>query len=281
MRAYYAFVLLTACRPITQDALVAFAAAKLPNFNCLRNGDWREDDKEATSEVSTWEVGIRLEEALNMIEGTPAYLPREALLSQRPYDQRLRDAWALGCLMSFLLNGKPLFYGSSEDVLLQMEVAMPSNVASTVRFSADIVNESKAQPPHSLYSAKRNDVSPDALDLLDRLLDIRPEARLTVSSAVNHDFLTHSGAMDPLTLYLSPHPSVKVSPAGSNVSLPSSTEGWARRQLSVVWAPMPAAYKFTPVSNLTVSGGDTNFKDTLLAPDVGIPETEVERGAYF
>lgn len=65
------------------------------------------------------------------LEGTPAYMPPEMLRGDREWrrDQGnsgglglgaiyedLSDSWALGCLASFCLHGRPLYVGTAEEV---------------------------------------------------------------------------------------------------------------------------------------------------------------------
>lgn len=51
-------------------------------------------------------------------EGTPAYLSPEVLQHRSP-PSKGSDAWALGHVTYFLSHGKPLFYGSTSDEVLQ------------------------------------------------------------------------------------------------------------------------------------------------------------------
>lgn len=54
---------------------------------------------------------------IRLAEGTPAYLPPDILsAAHRPHVDHLADAWALGCVAYFCSAGKPLFFGSAENV---------------------------------------------------------------------------------------------------------------------------------------------------------------------
>ena len=54
------------------------------------------------------------------MEGTPAYLPPEVLLGQEEVVNTgagsSSDAWALGCVMHFVMTGRPPFFGSRDQV---------------------------------------------------------------------------------------------------------------------------------------------------------------------
>lgn len=50
------------------------------------------------------------------LEGTPAYLPPEVLRQQVAQPGIAADAWALGCLAYFCLQGRPKYYGDNDQV---------------------------------------------------------------------------------------------------------------------------------------------------------------------
>lgn len=55
------------------------------------------------------------------LEGTPGYLPPEVLEDKKMKELTvLVDAWALGCLTYFCLNGRPPFFGDQEQVSLKL-----------------------------------------------------------------------------------------------------------------------------------------------------------------
>jgi serine/threonine protein kinase len=50
------------------------------------------------------------------VEGTPAYLPPEVLRGRASLLNTNADAWALGCVAHFCLQGRPLYFGDKEEV---------------------------------------------------------------------------------------------------------------------------------------------------------------------
>jgi len=74
------------------------------------------------------------------VEGTPAYLPPEVLSGSIHQSEAATqgegsasDAWALGCLLLFLLDGKPPFYGDKDQVVTTVLLFYHGNNCCLVR----------------------------------------------------------------------------------------------------------------------------------------------------
>jgi serine/threonine protein kinase len=173
------------------------------------------------------------------------YRPPDVLLGSTTYSTSI-DMWSIGCIMGELyLCGQPLFPGkdSSDQLrrifrimgspnreewfyLLQKHSNHPDN--PTIHYSDEgCTKQSTISPPdwvHSIPHYPRPDIksllpmmSPDAIDLLKRLLEYRPSHRITAQEALVHPFFTST----PETL----RPITDVCNETSSSSLSSSTIG--------------------------------------------------------
>lgn len=103
-------------------------------------------------------------------------------------------------------------------------------------------------------------------------------SRFSLEQAIHHTFLTTgtgSVSMDPLLLHTLPAVPLPLPSEGSasGVSGADGDKDWARRQCSMVWAPMPTDYSFssdatageeeeeeTSVTSVHGGGGGGNWK---------------------
>lgn len=117
-----------------------------------------------------------------------------------------------------------------------------------------------------------------SLLLLLRLLLLDPSQRMTLDHVIHHSYLTDHETIDPFSLHFNPAIPLPISNLsnGSDIN-PQEDKEWARRQCSIVWAPMPINYDFTSTSNKTtqISGGKNK------ALDEGIIEMDMEFQAKF
>ncbi|KAF2076036.1 hypothetical protein CYY_002650 [Polysphondylium violaceum] len=103
--------------------------------------------------------------------GTPAYSAPE--ISSNQVYRKSVDMWSVGCILYFILYGKPPFYSDDESTICRLvskgEWSFPSVMAKN----------------HSL----------SVQNLIKGLLDRDPVKRLTVKQALNHDWITQSQSM--------------------------------------------------------------------------------------
>jgi hypothetical protein len=122
---------------------------------------------------------------------------------------------------------------------------VPETLAAVVKFT----------PSESVFP----DAFPVAAkDLVMALLEPNPELRETLAGAAKHRFFD---GVDVFKLFTAPAPELV-----RGAAEPAPDAQWARRQQSMLWQPMPAA--FVPVG-------------AAAAAVNAIPETAAEAGAYF
>lgn len=124
------------------------------------------------------------------------YRAPELLLGARAYGPGV-DAWAAGCVLAEMFRGRPLFQTDRDS-----EIAQLSLIFDTLGTpSADELYTLAALPGTRMMLPGRVKrgvgwgimaprASPEALDLLKRMLCYTPEARLSVREALLHPFIT-------------------------------------------------------------------------------------------
>jgi len=100
--------------------------------------------------------------------GTPFFVSPEILMRQ-PYDQQ-SDMWSVGCIIFLLLSGNLPFMGRSQKELFRKIVS----------------------GKYEFKEADWDDVSADAKDLVQKLLALDPDDRITSSQALRHKWMKAS-----------------------------------------------------------------------------------------
>lgn len=88
-----------------------------------------------------------------------------------------------------------------------------------------------------------------------------PSERLTLDQTIHHLYLTDNNLIDPFQLHF--HPAVPLPITSSGQSHGKEDKEWARRQCSIVWAPMPMSYDFNSSTSTGGSSGKVNFSPIL------------------
>jgi len=101
--------------------------------------------------------------------GTPFFVSPEILMRQ-PYDQQ-SDMWSVGCIIFLLLSGNLPFMGRSQKELFRKIVS----------------------GKYEFKDVDWSGISPEAKDLVQKLLVLDPDERITSSQALRHKWMKASG----------------------------------------------------------------------------------------
>eukprot|EP01025_Chloroclados_australasicus_P044937 TRINITY_DN4896_c0_g1_i3.p1 TRINITY_DN4896_c0_g1~~TRINITY_DN4896_c0_g1_i3.p1 ORF type:complete len:426 (-),score=45.41 TRINITY_DN4896_c0_g1_i3:5138-6415(-) len=132
------------------------------------------------------------------------YRAPEILLGSQNYTAGV-DMWSCGCILGELLVGRPIFPGTSTmnqlDRIIEVTgrpsladvQSIQSQFASTM---LDSMSKAQAQPLHNTFPT----ASPEALDLLGKLLQFNPANRITAEEAIQHPYVRkfHNIADEPV-----------------------------------------------------------------------------------
>jgi len=139
--------------------------------------------------------GVCLEDQLNLTEYvvTRWYRAPEVMCSAKQYDENV-DVWSVGCIFAELLLRKPLFPGGNHIEQLKIIFAI---LGTPEHDSLDWIKtpEAKVWVERMQPSRGRNlkkifhNASPDALDLLIKMLELDPNKRISVVNALSHPYL--------------------------------------------------------------------------------------------
>ncbi|CAM9187931.1 unnamed protein product [Ectocarpus fasciculatus] len=105
--------------------------------------------------------------------GTPGYVAPEILMRKK-YDAAV-DMWSVGVITYILLGGYPPFHDD--------------NQASTKRSSRFMLFAKIKKGVYSFHDEYWSDISPEAKDLIARMLTVDPNKRLTADQALEHPYL--------------------------------------------------------------------------------------------
>ena len=127
------------------------------------------EDADADSVLKVADFGLAFEvddpPPVGSISGTPAYMAPE-MIRKMPYSTEI-DEWACGVVLYILLCGYPPFWSESRKELF-------ANI-ETGRYEFD--------------SPAWDDVTDEAKDLVSKLLDVNPNARLSAKEALKHPWI--------------------------------------------------------------------------------------------
>lgn len=143
------------------------------------------------------------------VEGTAVYLAPE--VAKGGYPTPASDCWALGCLLFQCLTGRPPIWAET----------VPETLAAVVKF----------KPTNDHFP---DNFPADAKDLVMSLLEPDVDSRETLAGAAKHKFFKGT---DVFKLFSSSAPELV-----RGAAEPQPDARWQRRQQSMLWQPMPAAF---------------------------------------
>jgi serine/threonine protein kinase len=247
------------CRALTDGAKKILKMEGQNLLKNLRDGDWRDSKGDNMIDDDEWNDTNNEDENNDediRIEGTTAYLPPEVILGSYPTFHT--DSWALGCVLYQCLAGRPPLLDDSEVSTRQKIVSF-----------AGAENDSSSSLPNNdnffhLDGKNGEAFSPNAKDLICKLLSPNPNARPDMTAISEHDFFMGKNIF---TFYKDS--SFRLD-AGQ--VKPQQDAKWTRRQFSSIWAPQPQAYQISHGH-----GGSNRNKEN--STDI-IPEGKEKEG-YF
>uniref|UniRef100_A0A3Q3M1K9 Mitogen-activated protein kinase 6 n=1 Tax=Mastacembelus armatus TaxID=205130 RepID=A0A3Q3M1K9_9TELE len=137
---------------------------------------------------------------------TKWYRSPRLLLSPNNYTKAI-DMWAAGCIFAEMLTGKTLFAGAHE--LEQMQLILESipvlrdEDRQELHSVIPVFIRNDMSKPHTPLAKLLPDVSPHALDFLEKILTFNPMDRLTAEEALAHPYMAdYSFPLDePISLH--------------------------------------------------------------------------------
>ncbi|KAJ8481485.1 hypothetical protein ONZ45_g15300 [Pleurotus djamor] len=150
------------------------------------------------------------------------YRAPDVLLGSRTYSTSI-DVWSCGCIFAEMISGTPLFRGrDNQDQLLHIMrvIGTPSEATlhKIAQDSPEVTLKQFPRYPKIPFQQILTKASPQAIDLLERLLKFDPAERISASEALSHPYFTSASQMPygvntapgsmapPAFNYVHPHP---------------------------------------------------------------------------
>eukprot|EP01137_Pigoraptor_chileana_P031722 Opistho-2@19996 len=146
------------------------------------------------------EVDVDNERRLTNKVVTLWYRPPELLLGARHYGPAI-DVWAVGCIFTEMFRRRVLFPG--QDEVSQMDLICQRCGTPTERDWPGVSSLSGfsgigSSHTRTLRSSFAQHMSPEGLDLLERMLTMDPARRISAGDALDHDYFYTAPAPTPL-----------------------------------------------------------------------------------
>ncbi|KAF4572537.1 negative regulator of the PHO system [Pleurotus pulmonarius] len=136
------------------------------------------------------------------------YRAPDVLLGSRTYSTSI-DVWSCGCIFAEMISGTPLFRGrDNQDQLLHIMRVIGTPSEATLRKiaqdSPEVTLKQFPRYPKMPFQQILPKASPQAIDLLERLLKFDPAERISASEALSHPYFTSTTSQIPYSLNTAP-----------------------------------------------------------------------------
>lgn len=120
------------------------------------------------------------------------YRPPEVLLGWDKYDKSI-DIWSIGCIFAEILGRRPLFPGheTTEQIELIVQVLGTPKIETIYKDGRTNSREQIfkfGEIEKTDFREMFPDASPDAIDLLEKMLRFDPDKRITIDQAIKHKY---------------------------------------------------------------------------------------------
>jgi len=138
------------------------------------------------------ELGPETASVLTDYVATRWYRAPEILLGSTSYTFAV-DMWALGCIIAEMFIGKPLLPGTSTMNQLERIVELTGQPsaedveASNSKFAAPMLQSLPKYEKKSIASLMT--ATPEAIDMVEKMLTFNPLSRMTVQQALEHPYM--------------------------------------------------------------------------------------------
>ncbi|KAJ5633244.1 hypothetical protein N7490_009583 [Penicillium lividum] len=125
---------------------------------------------------------------------TRYYRAPEIMLTWQKYSYAV-DIWSVGCILAEMILGTILFPGRDhihQFALITEALGRPPKEIMEKVYSKHTLEfvESLPEPNSKPFASLFRDADPQAVDLLEKMLDLDPESRITTSEALRHPYLS-------------------------------------------------------------------------------------------
>ncbi|KAJ3313847.1 hypothetical protein HDV04_001408 [Boothiomyces sp. JEL0838] len=103
------------------------------------------------------------------------------------HQTRAIDIWSVGVILLSILTGQFPFFQSTDDVEAMLEISHIFGKQKMKQLACTLRKE--IGPRHIVDKMSENPVDEEALDLLEKLLELDPSKRITASEALHHTYL--------------------------------------------------------------------------------------------